>query len=139
MDLITNRTEADVLLGNERGCYGYADLNRVEQAVAELCVLAARLDIYPNLTTKTDWGLPGAFSPGTWPTAEQMGRYLGNVHALCDAFSLEVNLPGTMTCLTCAGANAIEKALLSAYVRVQGILNTYQYSGECYAGEENSL
>ena len=139
MELITNRTEADVLLGNAKGTYGYTDLNRVEQAVTELCSLATRLDIHQNLTTKTDWGLPGAFSAGTWPTVEQMKRYLGNVHALCDALSLETNLPMTMAHLTFVGANEIENALLSAYHRVQGILNAYQFSGEIYAGEENVI
>lgn len=139
MELITNRTEADVLLGNAKGTYGYTDLNRVEQAVAELCSLATRLDIHKNLTIKTDWGLPGTFSADTWPTAEQMARYLGNVHALCDALSLETNLPETMAHLTFVGANEIENALLSAYHRVQGIFNTYQFSGEIYAGEENVI
>lgn len=139
MELITDRTEADVFLGNERGTYSYADLNRVEQAVAELCSLAARLDIHNNLTTKTDWGLPGAFSADTWPTEEQMARYLSNVHTLCDSLSLKVVLPETMAHLTFTGANEIENALLSAYYRVQSILNAYQYSGEIYAGEENVL
>lgn len=139
MELITNRTEADVLLGNAKGTYGYADLNRVEQAVAELCSLATRLDIHQNLTTKTDWGLPGTFSADTWPTAEQMARYLGNVRALCDAISLQASLPETMEHLTFEGANEIENALLSVYHRVQGVLQTYQFSGEIFAGEENVL
>lgn len=139
MKLITDRTESDVLLDNEKGRYGIADLNRVEQAVAELRSLAVQLDIYPKVTTKTDWTHVEAFNPETWPTAEQMARYLGNVHALCNAFSLKVKLPETMQYLTFAGANEIENALLLAYRRVRGILSTYQYSGECYAGEENIL
>ena len=139
MNLITNRTEADVFLGNENGRYRYTDLNRVEQAVAELLTLSARLDIHPKLVTKTDWGLPGEFSAEAWPTKEQMERYLGNVHALCDALSLKANLPETMEHLTFVGANEIENALLSAYSRVQGVLSIYQFSGEFYAGEENVL
>ena len=139
MELITDRTEADVLLANEKGRYRYSDLNRVEQAVAELCTLAVQLDIYPKLTTKIDWGLPGAFSSDSWPTEEQMIRYLGNIHALCNCFSLDVALPSTMAHLTYQSANDIENALLSAYLRVQGILNTYHFSGEIYAGEENYL
>ena len=40
MNLITDRTLEDVLLGTEKGHYGEADLNRVEYAVAELYELA---------------------------------------------------------------------------------------------------
>lgn len=139
MDLITNRTEEDVLLQNSRGTYGHEDLNRVEEAVAKLCTLAKQLDIQLDLTTKTDWGVPGAFSLDTWPTAEQMARYLGNVCALCDALSLKTSIPKTMEHLTFEGANEIENALLLVYNRVQGVLQTYQFSGELYAGEENVL
>lgn len=139
MDLITNRTKMDVLLGNARGCYGYEDLNRVETAVAQLQELAKQMDIHLDLTIKTDWGFPEIFSPNTWPARQQMERYLGNVHALCDALFLPVSTPETMAHLTCEGANEIENALLSAYRRVQGVLQTYKFSGEAYAGEENVL
>lgn len=139
MDLITNRTKTDVLLGNARGSYGYEDLNRVETAVAQLQELAKQMDIHLELITKTDWGIPGKFTPGTWPTQQQMERYLDNVHALCNALSLQVCTPETMAHLTCEGANEIENALLSAYRRVQGVLQTYKFSGEAYAGEENVL
>lgn len=139
MELITNRTEADVLLENARGTYGYEDLNRVEAAVEQLCALVKQLDIHLDLTTKTDWELPGVFNVATWPTAEQMARYLDNVCALCDALDLKANLPETMAHLTFEGANKIENALLLVYNRVQGVLQTYQFSGEFYAGEENVL
>ncbi len=136
MDLITDRTEADALLGNAKGSYGYEDLNRVETAVAQLCDIIKRLDIHLDITTKTDWSTPDAFSPDTWPTAGQMQRYLGNVHRLCDALSLAVNLPGAMAHLNFEGANEIERALLLAYQRVRGILQAFQFSGELFAGEE---
>lgn len=139
MELITDRTEADVLLGNEKGQYGYQDLNRVEQAVQTLCTLAARLDIHPELTTKTDWGLPGLFSADSWPAQSQMDRYLQNVHTLCHMLSVAAPLPETMVHLTWQGANAIENALQEVYLRVQGVLHTYRYSGDVFAGEENCL
>ena len=139
MELISNRTEADVLLGNEKGKYRSADLNRVEQAVAELCALAKPLDLYLKLETRTDWGAPGMYSISNWPTDEQMQRYLSNVNQLCNAVSLDVGLPATMENLTWEGANQIERALLCVETRIQSILNTIRYSGEFYAGEENGL
>lgn len=139
MNFVTDRTESDVLLNNEKGRYKYSDLNRVERAVSELCQLAQKLDMYPELTTKTNWSRPGTFSAKTWPTESQMQRYIQNVHRLCDCFGLSLPLPATMDQLNWEGANNIEKALQYAYVRVQSILNTFYYSGELFAGEENVL
>lgn len=139
MDLITDRTEADVLLGNEKGRYGYADLNRVEAAVAELCALAKKLDIHQNLTVKTDWAAPDLFSVRDWPTESQMHRYLENIRSVCAALGTVPVLPQTMEKLDWQGANQIEQALQTAHLRLQSVLQTYHYSGECYAGEENIL
>lgn len=137
MEFLTDRTEADVLLGNVKGKYRYADLNRVEQAVAELCALAPQLDIYPGLSTKTDWGLPGVFSVDSWPTDEQMRRYLGNVTSLCDLFDIDSgNVPASPNYLNWQGANAIEEALQNVYIRIMGIIASFNYSGELYAGVE---
>lgn len=136
MNLVTDRTEEDVFLGTEKGRYGYKDLNRVEGAVQELLALAKGLDNSPELVVKTDWGIPGDFSKETWPTESQMARYLKNVHSLCDSLMLQMTLPFNMRNLTAEGANDIEKALEKAYERVVGILNTFKYSGELFAGEE---
>lgn len=135
MNLITDRTEEDVLRGTEKGHYGYKDLNRVEKAVQELCVLASGLDI-PQLTIKTDWGSPGDFTQDTWPTESQMARYIGNVHFLCDRFAVQAPLPANMQNLTVENANNIERALELVYNRIMGVLYSYKYSGELYAGEE---
>lgn len=139
MELITDRTEADVLLGTPKGYYSYEDLNRVEQAVAQLAELAKQLDELLDLSCKTDWGPPGEFSADTWPTALQMQRYISNVHTLCDRFAPETALPVTMDHLNWQGANDIEKGLHFVYCRVIAILNTFNYSGEIFAGEENVL
>ena len=139
MGLITDRTEADVLLKTEKGQYSAADLNRVEQAVGELCVLATQLDIHLNLTVKTDWCFENLFSKERWPVKSQMDRYINNVHKICDAFDLQCDLPDRMRGLNWEKANKIENALDTAYQRVRGILHTYQYSGELIAGEESQL
>ena len=139
MKLITDRTQADVLLGTEKGRYSVEDLNRVEQAVAELYVIAKGLDISGITQIKTDWTHYGAFAPDRWPTQSQMARYLGNIRCLCQAVEIAADLPRSMEDLTWDGANRIEATLLAAYTRVMGILQTFRYSGEIFAGEENVL
>lgn len=139
MELISNRTEADALLGNEKGKYRYADLNRVEQAVAELSILTKKLGTNKRFDVKTDWGLPGEFSVAQWPTKKQMARYLNNVWQLCNIVDLAVSLPPSMEHLTWDGANQIEDALSLVYERILNILKILRYSGEFFAGEENYL
>lgn len=139
MKLITDRTAADVRLGTEKGRYNATDLNRVEGAVEALLQLAKGLDIPGQWDVKTDWNLPGVFSSYSWVTESQMTRYLGNVERLCGAVELSAELPQTMTHLTYQGANQIEQALCLAEKRILNILDTFRYSGELFAGEENRL
>lgn len=135
MEFITDRTEADVLLNNAKGSYGHTDLNRVEAAVKDI---SERLGL--NLATKTDWGYPGDYDPGKWPVEAQMARYLGNIFTVRDHFGLtEIPLPTSMNRLTWQGANNIEKMLQRTLVIIDGIQESYRYSGEFYAGEEISL
>lgn len=118
MEFVTSRTEADTALGLARGFYRYEDLNRVERTVQALCVLAAQVGIDLKLTVKTDWGRPGDFDLAAWPTETQMARYIQNVHDICAALDLEVNIPASMRHLTAHGANNIEIALKQAYEEI---------------------
>lgn len=136
MELITDRTLEDVLQGTQKGRYGVADLNRVEQAVQELYSYADALGIVPPGQIKTDWVFPTAFSALSWPTELQMRRYLANITHLCQAVELAGGLPASMENLTFTGANSIEQALLGVYPRIQNALQIIQYSGEIFAGEE---
>ena len=138
MNLITDRTKADVLLGKAKGQYTYEDLNRVESAVADLVALAKALDA-PSLEIKTDWGMPGAFSSDSWPTVSQMERYLGNVNRLCTAVEVAAKLPISMEDLNWEGANQLERALLAVETRIYYIIEAFRYSGEIFAGEESGL
>ena len=139
IQLVFDRTEADVLIGNKKGHYGPEDLNRVESAVAELQEMIKQLDMYPELTVKTDWTAPGTFSADSWPVESQVQRYLENVKILSRALGLSPALPERMHRLDWQGANQIEYALQQVYARVQSILKTYEYSGERFAGEEKYL
>ena len=136
MDLITDRTESDVLLGNEKGTYSYADLNRVESAVTQIAEQITTLGFALSLQTKTDWSLPGDFYVKSWPTESQMKRYLQNIAEIKKLFIIPTQIPETMEKLDWNGANNIEKVLQIAFSRIMGIKQSYRYSGEIYAGEE---
>lgn len=139
MILVTDRTESDALLGNEKGIYSYNDLNRVESAVAEIRGYFGRLGMCLPLHTKTDWGLPGQITPDSAPMESQMRRYLQNVAEIKNRFPCPVQLPKSMDYLTWIGANHIEMVLESAFLGIDNILKSYQYSGEINAGEEFNL
>lgn len=134
MNLITDRTRADVMAGNEKGRYTPRDLDRVEQTVEKLCKLMGALDIPLDLTVYTNWQ-----KTRNVPTAETMERYLHNVRILAQRMGLTPQLPESMENLDYQGANRIELALQMAQDKIQGILGTFQMSGELSAGEENEL
>lgn len=136
MDLITDRTESDVLLGNSKGVYSYADLNRVESAAAMIAEQITELGFALQLQTKTDWDLPENFSAWNWPVESQMRRYLQNIADIKRLFVISTQIPETMDKLDWNGANNIEIVLQIAFSRITGIKQSYRYSGEIYAGEE---
>ena len=136
MEFITDRTEADVLMGTAKGIYQDADLNRVEAAVAEISAQFHSLGICLELVVKTDWLPPEDYSSENWVTDDQMTRYLENVSAIRGLFPVSVELPQSMSDLNWEGANNIEKILKAAVERISAIRQTYRYSGEFYAGEE---
>ena len=136
MQYVTDRTEADVLLGTPKGIYGPEDLNRVEAGTAALARLAGTLGMQISLQTKTDWAAPaGLFDPASWPAEWQMRRYLGNAQRVCEAFLVPHTMPHTMQQLDWRGANEIERALQATEVRMRAIMDAWQYSGELIAGE----
>ena len=138
MNLITDRTESDVLLGNEKGIYSHTDLNRVEAAVAEIAAELSAMGYIIAPTTKTDWGLTGDFSEATWPTEIQMKRYLKNIQEIWNIMPLDdkEELPTSMEKLTWRSANLIEMVLDNACKQVVAIKQAWKYSGELFAGEE---
>lgn len=128
MELITNRKSS--------ATYEYTDLNRVEAAVEAIAAHFDQLGIGRKLVTKTDWASPGDFSENSWPTSAQMTRYLQNVKRIKELFPNSVRLPTSMNWLNYVSANNIEKVLQIAMERIDGIKQSFQYSGEIFAGEE---
>lgn len=136
MQFITDRTEADVLMGTAKSMYQDTDLNRVEEAVAEISAQFHALGIGLKLVVKTDWKPPEDYSTENWVTEKQMARYLENVAAIRTLFPVAIQLPQSMSNLTWEDANNIEKVLKTAVERIAAIKQSYRYSGEFYAGEE---
>ena len=107
-----------------KGAYNYADLNRVERAVAEISEMASL-----GLITKTDWGM--------WdvPTVAEMNRFLSNIAAIRALLPEDTEeaeeteetegteipaAPLTMNNLSYVEANNIEKILEAAFALLTG-------------------
>ena len=134
--LVTDRTEADVMLRNSKGFYTVDDLNRVELAVKEICKSAQSIGIQMPLTTKTDWKEHNDFSLAEYPTHSQMERYINNIKIIKNTFSIPESIPQTMKLLTFEGANEIERVLEKAFLRIEAKKNTIFFCGEIFSGEE---
>ena len=139
MLFITDRTTADILLGNEKGTYNYTDLNRVEANVQELQQLMEEIGIHADISTvKTDWKPASQvpiFSATEWPTREQMNIYLNNVKAIKQAFPGAAHaLPGTLDNMTVDTANAIEKNLEYIYNMIRNIKTAWLRCGNTVSG-----
>lgn len=160
----SNSEQLFVLGGQPLGAYNYADLNRVETAVAyvaaELYAAHATLQAYAtslgvawdslfdvpydytdyaSLTTKTDW------TDEDIMYAADATRYLGNLVLIAAAYETGVALPASMNGLDYSGANAIERLLIAIdraladdmeyrETLIRGTL-AVNYSGEIYSGE----
>ena len=144
INLITDRTQTDVdrakqlaakgwnnLTDDEKhewssglkGAYNYTDLNRVEQAVAELAD-----DLGLVLATKTDW------TERDIPTQTDISRYLANIRAIRAVGAPKASTPSTptkMSKMTYSLANNIEKILSD----IQETSAAMPRCGEIYCGE----
>lgn len=77
LDMVTDRTIADVKAKNNKGCYNADDLARVEVAVGVLSNKLYELGYkYPITDIKVDWSMTG------YPTYSQMVRYVNNLKSL---------------------------------------------------------
>lgn len=145
MDLITDRTQADVnrvkeiaqkakngtwtaeeramWLAGMKGAYNYTDLNRVEAAVREL---AAILGV--TVTTVTTWNNKSI------PKASDIQRYLWNINKLrtvCSALATTPPTPESMHRMTYVTANEIEQILTD----IEAAINSWVRCGEVFCGE----
>lgn len=153
LNLITNRTEADLTRLQElaqkayedmttaekaewnsphKGAYNYTDLNRVESAVA---TLAAQLNGYGytvEVTVKTNWTRQDV------PTELDTARYLQNITAIRSALAVMQStpqVPADMVGFSITEANNIEKILLDVEQLISNMQASFIYSNEIYGGE----
>ena len=132
VEMITDRTLEDVLLGTAKGVYGATDLNRVGEAII---YVADRLRATGNSVTvspKTDWRREDI------PTPAQMSHYLEQIQKVRDVLEVYQTtpvVPADMEGLTHTEANDIEKILVDVGRIVTNMIAAYYYSGDLYGGE----
>lgn len=132
LQLITNRTKADVLAGNEKGIYTASDLNRVGAAILYVRDRFHEQGYMPDVNPRTDW------TDAEWLTPATAAEYLGMVETLRSQFSVMYTTPETPPDLegfTFEEANNIEQILEDLdYLLTMAQLSWF-YSGEIYGGE----
>ena len=130
--LITDRTQADVDNGTEKGSYNASDLNRVGAAMAYLRDRFNSNGYDIQIDPKTTWREIDV------PTQSDMTLYLGYLGTLKSAITLPEwtpEAPASMEYLTFTKANDIERILEVIDAMITLMVNGYWYSGELYSGE----
>ena len=132
LDLITDRTRADVVNQTDKGFYNASDLNRVGAAVEYIAGRFTALGYACPVTVKKDWLTSDA------PTASQMETYRQNIVTLRGQIAVMASTPeatASMAGLNYVKANNIEQILLDLDVLITNITKSWCFSGELYAGE----
>ena len=130
--LITDRTEADVTIGNAKGTYNASDLNRVGAAMNYVADRLTSQGYAVSISPKTDW------QPSDWPTPQTMKQYLAGLNELRRQFAVMEStpkVPADMVCLTVDEANDIEKILEDIDLLLTNAAQAWFYSGDLFSGE----
>lgn len=132
LDLITDRTRADVANQTDKGFYNASDLNRVGAAVEYIAGRFTALGYACPVTVKKDWLTTDA------PTASQMETYRQNIVTLRGQIAVMASTPqapASMAGLNYVKANNIEQILLDLDALIDKLIKSWYFSGELYAGE----
>lgn len=132
LNLITDRTRADVANQTDKGFYNASDLNRVGAAVEYIAGRFAALGYACPVTVKKDWLTSDA------PTASQLETYRQNIVTLRGQIAVMQSTPeapASMAGLNYVKANNIEQILLNLDALIANITKSWCFSGELYAGE----
>lgn len=132
LNLITDRTRADVANQTNKGFYNASDLNRVGAAVEYIAGRFAALGYDCPVTVKKDWLTTDA------PTASQLETYRQNIVTLRSRIAVMASTPdapASMAGLNYVKANNIEQILLDLDALITNITKSWCFSGEVYAGE----
>ena len=131
--LITDRTEADVTIGNAKGTYNASDLNRVGAAMNYVADRLKAQGYDPHISPKTDW------KDDDWVDPAAQDVYLGDLAELRKQFAMMAStpqVPADMEKLTWQEANAIEQILLDLESTIKTMLKTRVACGDAYCGGE---
>ena len=132
LELITDRTRADVANQTDKGFYNASDLNRVGAAVEYIAGRFTALGYACPVTVKKDWLTSDA------PTASQMETYRQNIVTLRGQIAVMASTPeapASMAGLNYVKANNIEQILLDLDALIDKLIKSWCFSGELYAGE----
>ena len=132
LELITDRTRADVENETDKGFYNASDLNRVGAAVEYIAGRFTALGYPCPVTVKKDWLTTDA------PTASQMEAYRQNIVTLRGQIAVmqsTPDAPASMEGLNYVKANNIEQILLDLDALITNITKSWYFAGELYAGE----
>ena len=132
LELITDRTRADVANQTDKGFYNASDLNRVGAAVEYIADRFTALGYDCPVTVKKDWLTSDA------PTASQLETYRQNIVTLRSRIAVMASTPeapASMAGLDYVKANNIEQILLDLDALITNITKSWYFSGELYAGE----
>lgn len=132
LNLITDRTRADVENKTNKGFYNASDLNRVGAAVQYVAERFAAQGYTVAVSPKTDW------LASDIPTASELETYRQNIAALRGLIAVMKSTPETpetMRVLDYIKANDIERILLDLDTLLTNAALAWYQSGELYAGE----
>lgn len=153
LNLITDRTQADVdavralaakgwakMTDTEKaawtaglkGAYNAEDLNRVGAAAAYVAGRLEDAGYHTPVAPKQDWQMQDI------PTPAQMQRYLADISTIRAALAVMPSTPDaptSMSGLTYTNANDIEQILLDVDALITKLISAHYYSGEVYTGE----
>ena len=138
--LVTDRTQADVDAGNEKGIYKASDLNRVGAAMNYVADRLRAAGYDPHISPKTDW------KDDDWVDPAAQAVYLGDLAELRKQFAMLESTPkvpprilataiNSNDGLTYTWANDIEQILMDIDVLLTNIAAGWLYSGEIFSGE----
>lgn len=132
LNLITDRTRADVENKTNKGFYNASDLNRVGAAVQYIAERFAEQGYAVTVSPKTDW------LASDIPTASELETYRQNIASLRGLIAVlksTPETPETMRFLDYIKANDIEQILLDLDTLLTNAALAWYQSGEIYAGE----
>jgi len=140
--MVTDRTQVDVTYAlahpdsstELKGAYNYTDLNRVESKVEELATLLTAYNYLTQIiTTKTNWTRTDFFN------TSNASRYISNLKKIRNCYYVmptTPTVPGTMQNFDYQRANDIEQFLVDVELEIGGMVESFKYAGEVYAGED---